>query len=89
VTRHEAHRATPWHVADAPAEYIKGQMRAIVGVELEIDRIEGKWKMSQNRPAADVDGVVEGLRQSTAANDRDVARIVAMRQRSSPTRHDV
>lgn len=82
VTRHEGHRPTPWHVTDAPEEYIKGQMRGIVGVELEIERIEGKWKMSQNRSAVDVDGVIDGLRQSTADNDRAVAEIVAMRKRS-------
>lgn len=83
VTRHEGHRPTPWHVSDAPAEYIERQKRAIVGVELEIERIEGKWKMSQNRPAADIDGVIDGLRQSRAPNDQAVGDIVAMRKPSS------
>jgi transcriptional regulator len=86
VSRHEGHRQTPWHVTDAPADYIERQRRAIVGVELAIERIEGKWKMSQNRPAADVDGVIEGLRQSGAANDRRVAEVVEMSKRSSGER---
>jgi transcriptional regulator len=62
TTKHEAHREHPWSVDDAPRPYIEGQLRAIVGVELEITRIEAKAKLSQNRPAADVDGVIAGLR---------------------------
>jgi len=51
----------PWTVDDAPSRYIQGQLRAIVGVEVVISRIEAKLKVSQNRPAADIDGVVAGL----------------------------
>ena len=71
--RHESGRAHPWSVDDAPATYIAGQLRAIVGVELEISRVEVQVKMSQNRQAADIDGVVRGL-----ANDNlpDVAAMV-------------
>ena len=58
---HEAARAEPWSVDDAPSPYIAGQLRAIVGVELVIDRVEGKFKLSQNRSDADVEGVVAGL----------------------------
>jgi transcriptional regulator len=58
---HEAGRAEPWAVTDAPARFVAGQLRAIVGVEVRITRVEAKWKLSQNRPAADVDGVVAGL----------------------------
>lgn len=58
---HEAGRDEPWSVDDAPAEYVAGQLRAIVGVELLIDRLEAKSKLSQNRPALDVDGVIAGL----------------------------
>ena len=54
-------------------------MRAIVGVEVVIDRIEGKWKMSQNRPAQDVVGVIENLRNSPVVTARVVAEIVAER----------
>ncbi|MHC6591671.1 FMN-binding negative transcriptional regulator [Arthrobacter sp. C152] len=59
---HEDGRAHPWSVDDAPAKFIAGQLRAIVGVELVISRIEAKEKLSQNRSAADAAGVVAGLR---------------------------
>ena len=64
VAKHEArggHRH-PWSVDDAPAEFLAGMMRAIVGVELLISRVEAAVKLSQNRPAADVAGVIAGLR---------------------------
>jgi transcriptional regulator len=63
TTKHEADRDHPWSVDDAPRPYIEGQLRAIVGIELEITRIEAKAKLSQNRPAADVEGVIDGLRE--------------------------
>jgi len=78
--RHEASRGGSWEVSDAPAEYIAQQLRAIVGVEIAIERLEGKWKMSQNRGAADIDGVVHGLSASTAPMDHTVAAIVAERR---------
>jgi transcriptional regulator len=59
--QHEAHSAQPWSVDDAPAAFVAGQLRAIVGVELVISRVEAKAKLSQNRPGADIDGVVAGL----------------------------
>lgn len=59
--KHEAHRAEPWSVDDAPAKFVDGQLRAIVGVELRITRIEAKAKLSQNRTQADFEGVVAGL----------------------------
>jgi transcriptional regulator len=61
VELHESPRDEPWAVDDAPAAYIAGQLKAIVGVELLIDRLEAKTKLSQNRSAADVDGVITGL----------------------------
>jgi len=61
TNQHEAERSAPWSVDDAPSAYVAGQLRAIVGVELVIARIEAKAKLSQNRPAADIDGVVAGL----------------------------
>ena len=64
TARHEGGRDEPWHVDDAPASYIAGQLRAIVGVEVVISRIEVKFKLSQNRPAADIDGVVAGLSET-------------------------
>jgi transcriptional regulator len=58
---HESREPAPWSVDDAPSGFLAGQLRAIVGVELVISRIEAKVKMSQNRPAADVEGVIVGL----------------------------
>jgi transcriptional regulator len=54
-------RAAPWSVDDAPEPYVAGQLRAIVGVEIRISRIEAKFKLSQNRSIADVDGAIAGL----------------------------
>jgi transcriptional regulator len=58
---HEAGSDRPWSVDDAPERFISGQLRAIVGVELIISRIEGKTKLSQNRTDADISGVIAGL----------------------------
>lgn len=60
TARHEAGRAQPWSVDDAPAQFVAGQLRAVVGVELVVTEVIGKDKLSQNRPA-DADGVVAGL----------------------------
>lgn len=60
--RHEASRALPWQVADAPAGFVENLMKAIIGIEIPIARLEAKWKVSQNRPEADKHGVVAGLR---------------------------
>jgi transcriptional regulator len=60
----EASREKPWAVGDAPEDFIAMQMRAIVGVEIEIIDLRGKWKASQNRTQADRDGVVEGLTEN-------------------------
>lgn len=75
--RHEAGRAAPWAVSDAPEDFIAGQLRAIVGLRMEITSLTGKWKMSQNRSAADRAGVVEGLRGEGTAEADDVAEVVA------------
>lgn len=64
----EAAPATPWKVSDAPEAFIAAQLQAIVGIEIPIAAIEGKWKVSQNRPEADRHGVVDGLR--TERQDR-------------------
>jgi transcriptional regulator len=58
---HEAGRENPWAIGDAPASYVDGLLRAIVGFELTIKSLEGKWKLSQNRDAADRAGVRDGL----------------------------
>ena len=66
TAKHEAGRSRPWAVDDAPRAFIECQLRAIVGVELVISRIEAKAKLSQNRPPADVEGVIAGLRELSA-----------------------
>lgn len=61
VEHHEGHREAPWRTSDAPEKYIRGQLRAIVGVEIAVERVDAKAKLSQNRSEADRDGVVAGL----------------------------
>lgn len=75
--RHETGREAPWSVADAPEDFIRAQLRGIVGLRLQISRIEGKCKASQNRPAADRDGVAAGLAASDRPADREMAALVA------------
>lgn len=76
---HEGQRPVPWSVDDAPQRFVEGQLRAIVGVELAIERIEAKFKFSQNRPEADIDGVVEGLR--SVGDERGASAVVEYRRR--------
>jgi transcriptional regulator len=71
--REETPRAEPWAVTDAPADFIDGMLKGIVGFALPITRLEGKWKMSQNRPAEDQAGVVAGLQ---ADGREDVAGLI-------------
>jgi transcriptional regulator len=80
TSRHEAAQPHPWTLADAPPGYIERMMRDIVGVEIDIARLEGKWKMSQNRPAADIAGVVEGLAAAPTATAPAVASLVDARR---------
>jgi len=65
VARHEAGRAHPWALTDAPADYVATQARAIVGLELRIARLEAKAKLSQNRSSADIAGAIDGLSLGT------------------------
>lgn len=71
--RHEQPRPQPWAIADAPPDYIDGMLRAIVGFALPIERLEGKWKLGQNRSAADQHGVRSGLAASLDPRDRALA----------------
>ncbi len=73
---HEAGRVEPWSVADAPAPFVEAQLKGIVGIEIPISRIEGKWKVSQNRPEADRRGVAEGLRGAGDAERIALAELV-------------
>jgi transcriptional regulator len=70
---HEQGREHPWAVSDAPEKYVAGQLRAIVGIEVAVQRVEGKAKLSQNRPEADQDGAIAGLRAEPGAQAHAVA----------------
>lgn len=76
---HEGRRAAPWAVTDAPPDYIETMLKAIVGFELPIARLEGKWKLSQNKPAADVAGVRDGLAAEQDEDARALARTMVDR----------
>jgi transcriptional regulator len=71
--RHEQGRSAPWHVTDAPETFTRAQLKAIVGIELPVDSVVGKTKMSQNQPDRNRDGVVVGLRESADVADHVVA----------------
>lgn len=71
--RHEQGRSEPWKVTDAPADYLDGMLRAIVGVRLPIARLQGARKLSQNRSEQDIAGVCESLSASTDQQDNQLA----------------
>jgi transcriptional regulator len=73
---HEENQAVPWQLADAPAAFIEQMSRHIVGIEIPISRIFGKWKVSQNRSSADRVGVVAGLRGNNDKPSREIADLV-------------
>ncbi|MBN8942916.1 MAG: FMN-binding negative transcriptional regulator [Rhizobiales bacterium] len=75
---HEKDRASPWTSSDAPEDFIQAQLRGIVGLRMPVTRIDGKRKMSQNRNAADRDGVVRGLAGSERDSDRAVATLIPL-----------
>lgn len=80
ANRFEAGRAQPWKITDAPADFIEKQLQAIVGIEIPVTRLRGKWKVSQNRPAADREGVIRGLQEM---GDVDAAAIADWIKRAS------
>lgn len=73
---HEVTQPLPWHVADAPADHIEKMLDAIVGVAVTIERIEGKFKLSQNHPVRNQAGVVDGLRRRDADGDAELAQLM-------------
>lgn len=77
---HEASQAQPWQVADAPADYVAKLLKAIVGIEITVQRWVGKWKVSQNRPVTDQQGVVAGLR---GRGTQAAAQMAALMQQST------
>jgi transcriptional regulator len=78
----EGLRPTPWAVSDAPVDYIDQTMKAIVGIEIPIDTLAGKWKVSQNQPAANREGVVRGLGELPQTLTAAAAVAQAVRERS-------
>ena len=79
---HEAGFAKRWSVDDAPADFIREQLKGVVGIEIRISRLEGKWKVSQNRVSVDRLGVIDGLREAGDGNGLAMADQVASRNRS-------
>ena len=73
---HEENFSAPWRLEDAPEPYIAGMLNAIVGIDITITRLEGKWKMSQNRPAEDRAGVVQGLVSKGGSERCAIAQLV-------------
>jgi transcriptional regulator len=75
--RHEGARPLPWKVEDAPDSFIQSQLKGIVGIELTVQRVEGKMKLSQNRPERDRLGTERGLRETGVAGDEALADLMA------------
>jgi transcriptional regulator len=76
TAQQERTESKPWSLSDAPDGFIEMMLRSIVGFRFAITRLEGKWKMSQNRELKDREGVVEGLGKRGKRDDREVADIV-------------
>lgn len=77
TAQNEGAREEPWSMSDAPDAFIAAQIRGVVGLEIPINHIEGKWKVSQNRPAADREGVIAGLLEAGEADADAMAELVA------------
>ena len=76
TTQHEAEQEEPWSIHDAPEQYIKRMLPAIVGLEIQITAITGKWKLSQNQPQVNKQGVVEGLFKQNTNDAQEIATLV-------------
>jgi transcriptional regulator len=76
---HEADSPVPWKIGDAPADYIAALTKGIVGLEMTIERLEGKWKVSQNRSEQDRNGVAKGLAELNTAESLEMKALVERR----------
>jgi transcriptional regulator len=76
TSRHESDRTVPWQVTDAPADYVDAMLKAIVGIEIPIDAIVGKWKASQNRSPADKQAIIAGLQERGGDEAREMAALI-------------
>jgi transcriptional regulator len=74
--RHEAGRPEPWKVSDAPDDYVESMVGGIIGLEMPIARLVGKWKVSQNRPAQDREGAAAGLTREAGESGAAMARLI-------------
>jgi transcriptional regulator len=81
--RHESRRPAPWSIDDAPKDYIAAQLKAIVGFEMTIERLEGKWKLGQNRPAEDRAGSIAGLKEEGGPAELAVAALMSDREKGN------
>ena len=81
---HEAGQPQPWKISDAPDDHIETSLRAIVGLEIAIDHIEGKFKLSQNHPARNRAGVIAGLRERDGDGDAELAAWMTRQEESKP-----
>ncbi len=77
----EAGQAEPWSIDDAPADFIQGLQRGIVGLTLRVARLEGVWKIAQHHPEPNRRGVIAGLAASDAAVDRAMAAVMQQAER--------
>jgi transcriptional regulator len=84
---HEAQQAQPWHLHDAPEDYLHRMIGAVVGLELSVTRLEGKFKLSQNRSEADRQGVIEGLGTQGEAQAQELAEAMQAWQRPAESGH--
>lgn len=82
TAQHEQRQPKPWSMADAPEDYLGRMVAAVVGIEITVERLDGKAKLSQNRPAADREGVVLGLRADGAPGAEAMADRVASPRRA-------
>ncbi|EIM02821.1 FMN-binding negative transcriptional regulator [Rhodanobacter denitrificans] len=81
---HEAGQPQPWKITDAPDDHIEKSLRAIVGLEVVVERIEGKFKLSQNHPARNRAGVIAGLRERSGGGDAELAAWMTQQEESKP-----
>jgi transcriptional regulator len=81
---HEAGQPQPWKISDAPEDHIEKSLRAIVGLEVAVDRIEGKFKLSQNHPARNRAGVVAGLHERDGDGDAELAALMTQQEEPKP-----
>jgi transcriptional regulator len=78
--RHEARNPDPWRMQDLPEAYLQGMLKGIIGLDITVARLEGKYKLSQNRPVADRPGIIAALEAQGDADAGAVARLMRVRE---------